>query len=134
MIVDGYLVTESIFNALSNGLIDVPFMIENTQYETDFSPYVDVTNITTYPAFAQYLDKQFIEWGPSFGSNLLKDHYMTEWNEGGSQLEGRFKLPVQGIEEILSSYEAKERIKSSRNVDAVAAQTILESWLNEYHA
>eukprot|EP01084_Bolivina_argentea_P192293 330145_1 len=43
MIVDGYLVTDSIFNALNNGLIDVPLIIGNTQYETDFMPLQNVT-------------------------------------------------------------------------------------------
>jgi putative Holliday junction resolvase len=50
----------------------------------------------------------------------------------GRQLEGRFKLPVELIEEQLSSYEARRELKSSRDLDAVAARLILETWLNEH--
>ena len=47
------------------------------------------------------------------------------------QLEGRFKLPVELIEEQLSSYEARRELKSTRDLDAVAARLILETWLSE---
>ncbi len=47
------------------------------------------------------------------------------------QLNGRYNLPVYGIDERLSSYEAKQRLGSSWNVDPVAAQAILETWLSE---
>ena len=47
------------------------------------------------------------------------------------QLNGRYHLPVYGIDERLSSYEAKQRLGSSWNVDPVAAQAILETWLSE---
>lgn len=47
------------------------------------------------------------------------------------QLDGRYHLPVDIIDERLSSYEARQRIKSTRNVDPVAAQAILETWFDE---
>jgi putative pre-16S rRNA nuclease len=47
------------------------------------------------------------------------------------QLQGRFNLPVELIEEQLSSYEARRELKSTRNLDAVAARLILETWLSE---
>lgn len=46
-----------------------------------------------------------------------------------SQLEGRFRLPVFGVDERLSTYEAKTRTGEQREVDSVAAQAILETWL-----
>jgi putative pre-16S rRNA nuclease len=49
----------------------------------------------------------------------------------GRQLEGRFKLPVELIEEQLSSYEARRELKFTRDLDAVAARLILETWLSE---
>ncbi len=49
----------------------------------------------------------------------------------GRQLEGRFNLPVELIEEQLSSYEARRELKSTRDLDAVAARLILETWLSE---
>lgn len=49
------------------------------------------------------------------------------------RLEGRFQLPVYRAEERLSSIQAesvlKESGQSADQVDAVAAQIILESWL-----
>lgn len=48
------------------------------------------------------------------------------------QLEGRYHLPVYDADERLSSREARERIRSSHDVDPVAAQVILETWLSEH--
>lgn len=47
------------------------------------------------------------------------------------QLEGRFKLGVEMVEEQLSSFEARRELKSTRNLDPVAARLILETWLSE---
>lgn len=46
-------------------------------------------------------------------------------------LTDRFDYPVYRADERMSSYEAKQRLKSSWDVDAVAAQVILETWLSE---
>lgn len=57
---------------------------------------------------------------------------MTEMSERFvRQLDGRYHLPIDVIDERLSSYEARQRIKSTRNVDPVAAQAILETWFEE---
>ncbi len=48
------------------------------------------------------------------------------------QLEQRYALPVYMVDERLSTFEAKNRLKDIRNLDPVAAQVILESWLLEY--
>ncbi|MCZ6719787.1 MAG: Holliday junction resolvase RuvX [Gammaproteobacteria bacterium] len=46
------------------------------------------------------------------------------------QLQGRYPLPVQPVDERLSTIEAVDRSKSARQtVDAIAAQVILETWL-----
>ena len=47
------------------------------------------------------------------------------------QLEGRYQLRVFRAEERLTTYEAKNRLKKTRDLDPVAAQVILESWLHE---
>ncbi len=44
------------------------------------------------------------------------------------QLEGRYHLPVYAIEETLSTHAAAERTDSDTDLDAVAAQIILETW------
>ncbi len=49
------------------------------------------------------------------------------------QLEGRYHLPVHYADERLSSYEARRRLKDVKNLDPVAAQIILESWLAEHN-
>ncbi len=50
------------------------------------------------------------------------------------QLDGRYHLPVQTINENLSSFEAKHRLGdkgSEQRLDAHAAQVILETWYEE---
>jgi len=48
------------------------------------------------------------------------------------RLAGRFKLPVHRADERLSTFEARDRAGRSGDLDAVAAQVILESWLAEH--
>lgn len=50
----------------------------------------------------------------------------------GRQLEGRYNLPVEWMDERLSSEEAERALGSARDkgaVDAVAAAVILRDWL-----
>jgi len=47
------------------------------------------------------------------------------------QLTLRYNYPVYRADERLSSYEAKSRLQDTRNLDPVAAQAILETWLSE---
>ncbi len=47
------------------------------------------------------------------------------------QLEGRFHLPVFGVDERLSTFEAKNRSGMETEIDSIAAQAILETWLAE---
>ena len=49
----------------------------------------------------------------------------------GRQLEHRFKIPVDLIDERLSSYEARRELKSTRKLDPVSARIILETWFRE---
>ena len=51
------------------------------------------------------------------------------------QLQGRFKIPVEMIDERLTSKEASNRLgkkaaKDATLVDSIAAKLILETWLN----
>lgn len=48
------------------------------------------------------------------------------------QLTGRFGLPVHRADERLSTFEARDRSGRSTELDAVAAQVILESWLADH--
>lgn len=50
------------------------------------------------------------------------------------RLEQRFELPVTLFDERLSSFEAAQQSHLDRHrLDAIAAQMILESWLNAEH-
>jgi len=53
----------------------------------------------------------------------------------GNQLLGRYRLPVHLVDERLTTREARDRLASEgragRDDHPVAAQIILESWLNE---
>lgn len=49
-----------------------------------------------------------------------------------NQLQQRYRLPVHTIDERLSSREAAlRRQNGERHLDAIAAQVILETWMNE---
>ncbi len=56
-------------------------------------------------------------------------------------LEGRYGLPVYGVDERLSTKDARERLFNQGGykalqdgqVDSVAAQLILQNWLMEHH-
>ena len=79
------------------------------------------------------------EWHPD---KLIVGHPLTLEGERqemtdvaehfGRQLKNRYGLPVEMMEEQLTSYEARRHLKSTRELDPVAAKLILESWLNEF--
>jgi len=48
------------------------------------------------------------------------------------KLEGRYHLPVHGVDERLSTRDARDHLRSSYNVDSEAARIILETWLSEH--
>lgn len=93
--------------------------------------------INTKPDW-EIINRLISEWEPD---TLIVGHpftldgarqKMTDAAEHFSrQLEGRFKIPVELIEEQLSSYEARRELKSTRELDPVAARLILETWLRE---
>lgn len=67
-------------------------------------------------------------------------HEMTQrCRRFGNQLHGRFNLPVDWVDERLSSAEAAQRLqqagKSARDskdhMDAIAAQILLQQWLDQ---
>lgn len=76
------------------------------------------------------------QWSPQalvVGNPLSMDDSRQEMTDAADkfsrQLSGRYKLPVFRADERLSSYEAQQRLKSSYELDPMAAQIILESWL-----
>ena len=78
------------------------------------------------------------EWQPGIlivGRPLTLDGEQQEMTVAAErfsrQLKGRFKIDVEMVEEQLSSYEARRELKSTRDLDPVAARLILETWLRE---
>ena len=78
------------------------------------------------------------DWQPSaliVGIPVHMDDTRQQMTEAAErfirQLEGRFHLPVFGVDERLSTFEAKNRSGQETAVDSIAAQAILETWLTE---
>ena len=76
------------------------------------------------------------QWAPDallVGDPLQMDSSRQEMTAAADkfcrQLTGRYKLKVYRVDERLTSYEARQRLKDTRNLDPVAAQIMLESWL-----
>jgi putative Holliday junction resolvase len=92
------------------------------------------------------VEKLIQEWLPDLlvvGLPLNMDDSPSELSARaqrfGRRLEGRYQLPVEYMDERLSSFEAKSQLREQGHrgdyrevpADAVAAQLILQSWLNE---
>lgn len=69
------------------------------------------------------------------------EHEMTQrCRRFGNQLHGRFNLPVTWVDERLTSIEAAQRLQQAgqsardmkTHVDAVAAQILLQQWLDQH--
>ena len=106
------------------------------------------TPVTTLSYVKQKPDWQGIEriikeWQPDtlvVGLPFQMDNQEAELADRAKrfarQLEGRYKLPVEMVDERLTSREAINRLgkKSSKDVtlvDSMAAKLILETWLNK---
>ena len=87
------------------------------------------------------IDVLMEEWRPAalvVGEPLNMDGTPQELTEQAAAFAGRlaerYRLPVHRADERLSSWEAKARLKDTWNLDPVAAQAILETWLSEHAA
>ncbi len=86
----------------------------------------------------QQIEKMIKEWQPDalvVGVPLTmydEEQAMTEMaRRFCRQLHGRYKLPVYEADERLSTREAQNQTGTDRNVDAIAAQIILEGWMSK---
>ncbi|MGI9322150.1 MAG: Holliday junction resolvase RuvX, partial [Pseudomonadales bacterium] len=79
------------------------------------------------------------EWAPSrlvVGLPLNMDGTSSDMtraaNKFGRRLTGRYNLPVEMVDERLSTFEAKEQADSpTQPLDGIAAKLILETWLQD---
>lgn len=110
------------------------------------TPHSTIHSINNKPNWKK-IEQLIKEWRPEqlvVGVPYLLDGGHSEMTEAAlrfsRQLEGRFQLPVATINEQLSSHEAEQRLKQSRqqgrnkkitkeDIDKLAASIILESWL-----
>ncbi len=88
----------------------------------------------------QKISKLIEHWQPEaliVGQPLHLDgarQWITDLAEKfGRQLQGRYHLPVHYADERLSSFEARRRLKQVTDLDPVAAQVILETWIAEHN-
>jgi len=110
------------------------------------TPLCTLTSINTKPDW-ESITKLIEEWRPQtlvVGIPYLLDGNSSEMTlkaeKFSRQLEGRYALPVDTINEQLSSLEAEDRLRQSRQtgrkkkikkeeIDQLAAAIILESWI-----
>lgn len=71
MIVDGRVVTHSFLNALSEGLVDVPLLVGNMQYENDGGP-PDEFGRYSQDEWEGFLSTFFEPWGEDVGKEVWK--------------------------------------------------------------
>lgn len=96
----------------------------------------------------QAITRLIAEWQPELivvGLPLHLDGTEQELTQRarrfGNQLKGRYNLPVEMMDERLTSYEAEQLLDSSHSgagrqdpgaIDQVAAQLILQSWFDQH--
>lgn len=115
-----------------------------TRTATALKPLKARDGIPDWQQLAQLID----EWQPDavvVGIPLNMDGSVSEMarraRKFGQRIHGRFNLPFYEADERLSSFEAKDWAGKlghrghykSKPVDGMAAQIILESWLNDEH-
>ena len=88
-----------------------------------------------------HIERLINEWRPDkliVGQPLTLDGERQDMTEAAErftrQLEGRFKIKVEMVAEQLSSFTARRELKSTRDLDPVAARLILETWFSENDA
>lgn len=109
-----------------------------------------VTPLTTLPCTNetpdwQAISKLILEWKPDIlvvGLPLHLDgttQALTDRAQRfGNQLKGRYNLPVEMVDERLTSHEAETELATRKgktakaDIDALAAALILQSWLNQH--
>lgn len=106
------------------------------------SPLTTLSNIRHKPDW-QGISRLIAEWQPQtlvIGLPMQMDDQEAELavraKKFARQLQGRYNLPVEMIDERLTSREASDRLGKRAQldvtrVDAMAAKLILETWLNK---
>lgn len=106
------------------------------------SPVTTLSYIKQKPDW-EGIERIIMEWQPDmlivglpYQMDDQEAELATRAKRFARQLEGRYKLPVEMVDERLTSREAINRLgkKSAKDVtlvDSMAAKLILETWLNK---
>ncbi len=124
------------FLAFDFGLKHIGVAVGQTQTGTA-SPHTTLSAKSGKPDWSQVKDL-LEEWKPDFllvGLPLNMDDTESEMSElarkFSRRLNGRFNLPVELVDERLSSYEANQHDVQAARKHAIAAGIIAETWLNK---
>lgn len=104
------------------------------------TPLTTLTSKTDTPDWAA-ISRLIAEWQPALlivGLPLHMDGSEQPLTQRarrfGNQLKGRYNLPVELVDERLTSYEAEQLLdprQSKAAIDALAAQLIVQSWFDQ---
>ena len=102
------------------------------------SPLLTINSLNNKPDWEK-IAEVIGDWRPDaiiVGMPLTMHGTPQEMSEAAErfarQLEGRFHVPVFGMDERLSTFEARQRTGDDVELDTVAAQAILESWMYDH--
>ncbi|MGB4247323.1 MAG: Holliday junction resolvase RuvX [Pseudohongiellaceae bacterium] len=89
----------------------------------------------------QMLDKLIAEWQPDaflvglpYNMDDTESELLVRARKFGNRLNGRYAKPCYGMDERLSTFEARGqrmRGESDAQLDSLSAQLVLEAWFNE---
>lgn len=89
----------------------------------------------------QVLDKLIAEWQPDaflvglpYNMDDTESELLVRARKFGNRLNGRYAKPCYGMDERLSTFEARGqrmRGESDAQLDSLSAQLVLEAWFNE---
>lgn len=112
------------------------------------SPLQTLRSLNQVPNW-QEIEQLIKEWQPvGFVVGISRQHDGSDnpitprMRKFCRQLEGRYQRPVYQVDESLSTYEAKQLLFDELHLragklwevqDQLAAQLILQSWLNQHH-
>lgn len=92
----------------------------------------------------QEIEELVSKWQPNvfvvglpFNMDDTESELLVRARKFGNRLEGRLHKPCYGMDERLSSFEARGQLlrgESEAQLDSLAAQLILESWFAGLHA
>lgn len=92
----------------------------------------------------QAVDKLMLKWQPDaflvglpYNMDDSESELLVRARKFGNRLNGRYHKPCYGMDERLSTFEARGQLlrgESAAQLDSLAAQLVLEAWFSEMAA